>query len=1051
MHHPSKAYQELIEENALLRQRIQELEISESEGKRSEEALPDSAERYRSLVDNVDFGINLISKDFKILTTNVISGKQFNKPASELIGKNCFKEFEKRQAVCRHCPGVQAMATGRPHQVDTVGLRDDGSSFLARIHAFPLFYPDGTIRGFNEVVEDITEREQAEEKLRLSEAQYRTIFENTGTAMVVLDEDTTISLANTEFEHLTGYSKEEIEGKKSWTEFTLKEDLEKQMAQHKLRRVQPGSAKRNYEFRLVNKSGQTRDIHLTIDMIPDTKKSIASLLDITERKQAEDKFSNVFMMAPDGISVTRMSDGLIIDTNLGFTEISGWERDEIIGRTSLEVNFWDDPADRVFLVEELKAGRDVLNREFQCRRKDGSVRTGIYSARLTYISDEACIIFLMQDITRRKETERALQEKEDRLYGITKNMPGTVFQFFAKDNGEYVISYISERIMELLNLPPDADTSLQALLSHIHDEDRDALMNSIRHAIETCSSWNYEGRFIKPSGKTMWFHGLASPKRHKDALVFDGIMLNITERKHAEEMSRQSEEKFHKIFMTTPDCIAITRMKDGLILDANEGHERILGWKHSEVVGKRSSLENNFWDDPADRDAMIKELKAGRDVLHREFQFRRRDGSLRTGIYSARPIVIDGEACLIFVLHDITDQRQLEQQLIQSRKMESIGTLAGGIAHDFNNLLMGIQGHASLMMLDLDPSHPHHARLKHIEEQVKSGADLTKQLLGFARGGRYAVRPTDMNDIVKKTSEMFGRTKKEITIHRKFREDLWTVEVDRTQMEQVFMNLYVNAWHAMPSGGEIFLETGNLPVHDEGQLSIAPGKYVKITVSDTGTGMDAQTRERIFEPFFTTKGMGRGTGLGLATVYGIIKGHGGLIDVTSIPGQGTTFDIYLPATEKAVVSEEAVKKDVLRGTETILLVDDEAMVLDVAKGMLEFLGYRVHCAGSGQEAVAVYTIKKNEIDLVILDMILPGISGGETFDHLREINPQAKVLLSSGYSIDGNAREILERGCDGFLQKPFQIEQLAREVRAILDMKADGHNGLKEIQNNLTA
>jgi PAS domain S-box-containing protein len=377
----------------------------------------------------------------------------------------------------------------------------------------------------------------------------------------------------------------------------------------------------------------------------------------------------------------------------------------------------------------------------------------------------------------------------------------------------------------------------------------------------------------------------------------------------------------------------------------------------------------------------------------------------------------------------------LSERLRQADKMEAVGTLAGGIAHDFNNLLMGIQGYASLMLLDLDPSHPHYERLKRIEEQVQSGADLTKQLLGFARGGRYEVKPTDMNDALEKSSSMFGRTKKEITLHRKYRKDLWSVEVDRGQMEQVFLNLFVNAWQAMPGGGEIYLETENVLLSDAQTIpyTIKPGKYVKISVTDTGTGMDEKTRERIFDPFFTTKEMGRGTGLGLATVYGIVKGHQGAINVYSEPGRGTTFNIYLPASDREVIPERTETGTITMGTETILLVDDEKMVLEVNREMLESLGYRVYAAESGQEALSVYREKQQEIDLVLLDMIMPGISGGETFDHLREINPAARVLLSSGYSINGEAKIIMERGCNGFIQKPFQFEKLSGKVREILD------------------
>jgi len=402
-----------------------------------------------------------------------------------------------------------------------------------------------------------------------------------------------------------------------------------------------------------------------------------------------------------------------------------------------------------------------------------------------------------------------------------------------------------------------------------------------------------------------------------------------------------------------------------------------------------------------------------------------------------QPLKDNGNRAVV-ILNDVTDQKRMEARLLQSGKMEMAGTLAAGIAHDFNNLLMAIQGNVSLVLYGMNPSHPNYERLKSIENRIQSGARLTAQLLGYARKGRYEVKPIDLNRLVKEIAYTCDRARKEITIHRGLAEDLLPIEADQGQMEQALLNLFVNAADAMPSGGSLFLKTGNT-VHEEmkGRLyAPKPGNYVLLTVRDTGTGMDNETKERIFEPFFTTKEMGRGTGLGLASVYGIIKGHGGYIDVESEKGVGTTFSIYLPATKAGVsayTEEKEERVDISRGPETILLVDDEHMILEVAKQMIEVFGYEVLAAKGGKEAIEVYKANRDRIGMVILDMVMPDMGGGETYDRLKEINPDIKVLLSSGYSIDGQASEILERGCDGFIQKPFNMKDLSRRLREILD------------------
>ena len=402
---------------------------------------------------------------------------------------------------------------------------------------------------------------------------------------------------------------------------------------------------------------------------------------------------------------------------------------------------------------------------------------------------------------------------------------------------------------------------------------------------------------------------------------------------------------------------------------------------------------------------------------------------------SLLPVVTESHKTVIVILDDVSERKRIEAQLLQAQKMEAIGTLAGGIAHDFNNLLMVIQGNVSLMLLDLDASHRHYEMLRGIEKKVQAGSRLTSQLLGYARKGMYEIKPIHLNPLIEETSEAFGRTRKEITIHRALAPDLSAIEADQGQIEQVLMNLFVNAAEAMPGGGDLYLETINI-IHEEIRGKIydpKPGAYVQLTVKDTGIGMDPKTLERIFDPFFTTKGLGRAAGLGLASAYGIIRGHGGYIDVESEKEKGTVFRVYLLASEKKVPEMVKRAEEVVNGAGVILLVDDEELVLDVGQQFLKVLGYRVLAARDGREAIELYGIYRDIIDLVVLDIVMPKMGGGEVFDRLKEINPDIKVLLSSGYSIDGEATKILERGGSGFIQKPFNIQQLSQSLKAILD------------------
>ena len=503
-------------------------------------------------------------------------------------------------------------------------------------------------------------------------------------------------------------------------------------------------------------------------------------------------------------------------------------------------------------------------------------------------------------------------------------------------------------------------------------------------------------------------------------------------RRQAAESQRESEEQYRLLVENAGDGIFIAQ--EGRILFVNRRALQMAGYEHPQEVLGRSIMD---FIHPEDRsrvaDRHMRRQRGEQVPSTYPLRMKCRDGTTFWTQLNAVAIDWKGRPASLSFIRDITEQKQLEEQLAAAERMRSIGTLAGGIAHDFNNILMGIQGNVSLLLLSLEPASPLRARLEDIERCVESGAELSARILGFAQGGQYNLVPTDLNGLVRASLQMFSRTRKEIEVHATCAGDLATVEIDRAQIEQVLLNLYVNAWQAMPGGGELYVETRNARLDDAQTAAggITPGSYVQVAVRDTGCGIDPAVLERIFEPFFTTKDRGRGTGLGLASAYGIVRHHGGSISVESVPGRGSTFTITLPATGKPVVAPSPLPEPAVQGAGVVLLVDDEPMILSVGRDLLEHLGYEVLVAENGERAVDLYRANRGRIDAVVLDMVMPGLSGGETFDRLRGIDPKIGVLLSSGYSIDSQASEILARGCDDFIQKPYDLPGLSRKLRTI--------------------
>ena len=562
-------------------------------------------------------------------------------------------------------------------------------------------------------------------------------------------------------------------------------------------------------------------------------------------------------------------------------------------------------------------------------------------------------------------------------------------------------------------------------------EDRNTFLAILR---KVKSITNYEQCLRRKDGSKVWLLGSANLVKGKDGApeVNEETFVDITERKNA-------EETFRKAFNANPEPITIATLPEGRYIDVNESFLRVTGYSREEVIG-RTSIELNFWAKPEDRTNFVEMIERQGSIRDLEIAFRTKSGEIRVAVDSAEIIDVGGQECAIAIFRDVTEQKTLEKQMRQTQKMEAVGQLSGGIAHDFNNLLGVIIGYSEILEQRLPPGDPLHKECQQIMKAGQSAASLTRQLLAFSRQQVLEPRVLDINAIVLNVEKMLRRLIGEhIDLRTNLDPALGPVKADQNQIEQVIINLAVNARDAMAHGGKLMIETANVDLDEDyarrhpPQL---PGPYVLLTVADTGMGMDAETQSHIFEPFFTTKEVGKGTGLGLSTVYGVVRQSDGHIWVYSERGQGTTFKIYLPRAGQTdrLQQPHAAPGNTLRGSETILLVEDEKALRGLTRSLLEESGYTVLEAELPEAAAEIVQRHVGPIHLLLTDMVMPGMNGREMAAKLAPIRPEMKVVYMSGYS--GFTHAGLADSEISLLSKPFTREKLLRKVRETLESES---------------
>ncbi len=895
---------------------------------------------------------------------------------------------------------------------------------------------------------EISERDRVENALRESEERFRRFAENAYEGIWALDTDQRVTFANRRLAAMLGTTIDELIGRPA-VDFIFPGELADHGAEMEVRRKGERSS---YERRMLHKDGTPVWTLVSAVPILDAENrftgSFGMFTDITARKAAdqairesEERFRLTFDASPDSVNINRLEDGLYVEVNQGFTALTGWRREEVLGRTSIEINIWHDPGDRRRLVERLNATGVCDNLQAQFRRKDGSLTTALMSARVLSLNGVRHIVSITRDISKRIAAEAALKESEERYRQVVDLVPDAISIFVDE-------RFVFTNRSGLAMVGADDVDALHGRLVWDFTHPRYVRLGQERY--RKCLRDGTplppaEFELIGPGGRPTHIESSAVPIQYQGSPALLAVWRDVTSRKAAESALRENEELFRGTFDLSPVGQTMSDL-DYRYLRCNEAFCRFLGYPERELVG-RSVLDVTHPEDRHTRSVVPGpgRRQNGASPISEALLPKRRKRGLGGCNRAARAQPGGGPPSHALGgpgHHGEGPERPGEGEArspaAAGAEDGGVGTLAGGIAHDFNNILGVIIGGAEMLELTDAARDSSRDTLANIMGASQRARDLVKQILAFSRHTRQEKILLNLKSIVKETVEfMRASLPATIQLQHYIESASGAIVADPTQMQQVLMNLCTNAAHAMEREGGILqikmadVELGASDVGFDGDLK--PGRYVRLTVGDTGHGIDPAMIQRIFEPYFTTKEKGKGTGLGLAVVHGIVAAHNGAITVSSEPGKGTTFEVFLPCAEG--YAEEAGTRHaepLPTGSGRILLVDDEAALLDTDRQILSLLGYTVEATTNPLDALAAFQAAPHAFDLVLTDMTMPQMTGLKIAGRMMELRPDIPVIICTGFSDQINPQQAHAAGIKALLMKPLMARELAEAIRSAL-------------------